>query len=355
MNRLNDRTLRIAGPLVLWLIGTVFFNMDVIFRNEVRLERFIPYGILTLYLSWFSIRWLVLQAQRRYPEIERTQRRIIWIGLTGVPMTMLLVGVRLLLTKYWVFVGEKAWEYGDIPFMAGIGLFYLTIIGAIYEARYFFGAWLKEKIISEELRRSKLEMQLRSLKEQIQPHFLFNSLNSLQALVKANENPKAVQFIGDLAQVYRYLLRSNDEPLIALDKELAFTHAYLGLLKTRFEDGLHLDIAIDPAFRTCYLPSLTLQLLVENAVKHNVVSISKPLTIKIYTRGDGCLTVENKLQRRPRPDVTSDRKGLLTISQKYRLLGHPPIDIQETESVFMVTVPLIHDNSLRKAAAQSPL
>ncbi len=227
--------------------------------------------------------------------------------------------------------------------MFGIGLFYATIIGAIYEARYFFRQWLIEKRASEELRRVKLEMQLRSLKEQVQPHFLFNSLNTLQALVKTNENAKAVRFIGDLAQVYRYLLQSNEQPLITLEDELAFTHAYLGLLKTRFDAGLLVEIAVDPAYRTYRLPPLTLQLLVENAVKHNVVSASRPLTIRIHSNGANRLVVENNLQRRPRSDVASDKKGLLTISQKYRLLGQPDVDIQETEQAFFVTVPLINE------------
>jgi LytS/YehU family sensor histidine kinase len=249
--------------------------------------------------------------------------------------------VRVFLTRYWVFAGRSDWEEGDLLFMFGIGLFYLTIIASIYEARYFFGQWLAEKRASEELRRAKLEMQLSSLKNQVQPHFLFNSLNTLQALVKANENPKAMQFIGDLAQVYRYLLQSNEHPLISLEDELAFTHAYLNLLKTRFDEGLRLDVAIDPAYRSYRLPPLTLQLLVENAVKHNIVSASRPLTIRIHSNGNHTLVIENNVQRRPRSDVASDKKGLLTISQKYRLLGQPDVDIYETEQTFTVKVPLV--------------
>lgn len=341
MNRLNDKTLRIVGPLLLWVVGTVFFNLNTLVEAPVSRWRFVTYGIFTLYLSWFTIRALVVEAQRRYAGLERTRQRIVWLAVLSVPATAGLVLVRLLLTQYYVFAGVGEPDLGDPLFMFGIGLFYATIIGAIYEARYFFRQWLVEKRASEELRRAKLEMQLSSLKGQVQPHFLFNSLNSLQALVKAGENDKAVRFIGDLAQVYRYLLQSNEQTLITLDDELTFTHAYLNLLKTRFDEGLRLDVAIDPTYRTYRLPPLTLQLLVENAVKHNVVSASRPLTIRLYSNGHQTLVVENNLQRRPRSDVASDKKGLLTISQKYRLLGQPDIEIQETGQSFIVTVPLV--------------
>lgn len=342
MNRLNDKTLRIFGPLLLWVVSTVFFNLPTLVNAPVSRWRFITFGIFSLYLSWFTIRALVIEAQRRYAGLERTRQRLIWLAVLSVPATTLLVLARLLIVEYYVFWGIKETDIGDPLFMFGMGLFYVTIIGAIYEARYFFRQWLIEKRASEELSRAKLEMQLSSLKGQVQPHFLFNSLNSLQALVKANENDKAVRFIGDLAQVYRYLLQSNEQTLITLDDELAFTHAYLNLLKTRFGEGLRLDLAINPAYRTYRLPPLTLQLLVENAVKHNVASASRPLTIRLYSNGQPTLVVENNLQRRPRSDVASDKKGLLTISQKYRLLGQPDIEIQETELSFVVRVPLIN-------------
>jgi len=341
MNGLNDKTLRLAGPLILWAVATVFFNLSTLAHATVSPWRFVPYGIVTLYMTWFTVRWLVMQAQRRYAGLERTRQRLIWLGLAGLPVTALLVGARIMLARYWVFANQPDWDTGDIPFMFGIGLFNLAIIVSIYESRYFFRQWLRTKREAEELQRAQLEMQLSSLRSQVQPHFLFNSLNTLQALVKANENPKAMQFIGDLAQVYRYLLQSNDQPLISLESELAFTHAYINLLKTRFEDGLQLDIAINPAYRHYRLPPLTLQLLVENTVKHNVVSATQPLTIRIYDRDEAFLVVENNLQRRPRSDVASDKKGLLTISQKYRLLNQPDVEIHENATTFDVKVPLI--------------
>lgn len=326
---------------MLWAVATLFFNLSTLLQSTISPWRFVPYGIATLYLTWFAVRWLVIQARRRYKGLDHTRQRITWLVVTGVPLTAVLVGVRVLLTRYWIFAGRTDWEEGDLLFMFGIGLFYLTIIASIYESRYFFRQWLAEKSVSEELRRAKLEMQFTSLKNQVQPHFLFNSLNTLQALVKANENPKAMQFIGDLAQVYRYLLQSNQSSLIKLEEELAFTHAYLNLLKTRFDEGLLLRVSIDPTYRTYQIPPLTLQLLVENAVKHNVVSVGKPLTIHIYSQDDQKLAIENNLQRRPRSDVASARQGLLTIHQKYRLLNQPAIDIEETDQVFLVKVPLI--------------
>jgi len=187
-------------------------------------------------------------------------------------------------------------------------------------------------------------MQLDSLKNQVQPHFLFNSLNTLQALVKSNENKTAVRFIGDLSQVYRYLLQSNEQQLISLEKELEFTHAYFGLLKTRFEDGIALEVNVDPAYRHAQIPPLTLQLLVENAVKHNMVSIAKPLHIKIFTNNSGELIVQNNLQCKPNNGMPSSKKGL-NIASKYALLRQPHVQIYEKEEVFEVRVPLIGELS----------
>lgn len=341
MPSLNDKTLRLVGPLVLWAVATVFFNLPTLFNPEVNRLRFVVYGVFSLYLSWFVIRWLVVRGQRRFSGLERTRQRLLWLGAMGVPLTALLVGVRVVLTRYFVFSETENWDPGDLLFMFGIGLFYLTIVGAIYEARYFFRQWLHSKRQAEELQRAQLETQLNLLRTQVQPHFLFNSLNTLQALVNGNENRRAVQFIGDLAQVYRYLMQSNDQPLISLEDELAFTHAYLNLLKTRFDEGLRVEVAVNPAYRSYRLPPLTLQLLVENAVKHNVVSGSRPLTVSIRSNGEPVLEVRNNLQRKPRADVASDRKGLLTITQKYRLLGHDAVSIQETPEAFTVHVPLL--------------
>lgn len=345
MNRLTDKTLLWIGPLILWVLASVFFNLATFFDATVDLRRFIPYGLLTIYLTWFVARWVVLDGQRRYPGLDQVSRRITWLAAGTVPALTFVMLVRVVLTRYWLFAEHPERAAVDWLYTVGINLFYFFLIFSIYESRYFFRQWLREKSQAEALRRANLEIQLQSLKAQVQPHFLFNSLNTLQALVVAEENRKAVRFIGDLAQVYRYLLQANDTLLISLEKELEFTHAYVNLLKTRFDEGLHVEVRVSPAYRTYQLPPLTLQLLIENAVKHNVASAARPLRVEISSNGSPTLLVRNNLQRKARGGVPSDQKGLANIASKYGLLGQAEVLIHETEAAFEVQVPLLNPDA----------
>ncbi len=342
---LNDKKLLFLGPFILWAIATVFFNLPTLCKDNFTAAKFLVTGLLSVYLSWFVGRWLIIGVRQKYPGLEKIRQRLITLGLLSLPAVVVLVIQRLLFFDYFVYAhGPKFdWFHPETLFMIGLNLFYLAIIFAVYESRYFFRQWLISKRQTEELSRANLEMQLDSLKNQVQPHFLFNSLNTLQALVKSNENKTAVRFIGDLSQVYRYLLQSNEQQLISLEKELEFTHAYFGLLKTRFEDGISLEVNINPIFRHTQIPPLTLQLLVENAVKHNVVSTSKPLNIKIFTSENGDLVVQNNLQCKPNNSMPSSKKGLMNIASKYALLRQPHVQIYEKEDIFEVRVPLIRE------------
>ena len=192
----------------------------------------------------------------------------------------------------------------------------------------------------QSLQHEVAEMQMRALQAQLSPHFLFNSLNSLSALI-ADEPTKAERFVDELSSVYRYLLQASDRELTSLCMEMKFINSYYHLLKTRYGQGIRLEIAIDNAYQECLLPPLTLQLLIENAVKHNIVSPTNPLTIKIFTDSQNLLVVRNNLQRKGLNRFSSTKKGLQNINMKYRLLNQPTIDIYESDEAFDVIVPLI--------------
>src|SRR5207302_10574389 len=132
---------------------------------------------------------------------------------------------------------------------------------------------------------------------QINPHFLFNSLSSLSSLI-ADDHKRAEKFVDELASVYRYLLQTNEKELTTLAKELEFINAYFHLLKTRFSDGIQMELNVDNKYDDFLLPPLTLQILLENAVKHNVILPDKPLIIKVYTDEADNLIVLNNLQKK---------------------------------------------------------
>jgi hypothetical protein len=233
------------------------------------------------------------------------------------------------------------------PLFLLYGLFYTFLFGvlvaAFYEFLFYMEAWKKATQEAEELKKINLMIQLESLKNQVKPHFLFNSLNTLTALVEKDTN-QAVKFISELAQVYRYLLQSNEKELIPLNQELQFTQAYFFLLRTRFGEGISMEVEIAESLQNCLIPPLTLQILVENAMKHNQVSARKPLTVTIRSEAGAWLEVRNNLQPK-RVAAPSSGMGLSNIAAKYKILNQPDIQVLKEADYFLVKVPLINPTS----------
>lgn len=194
---------------------------------------------------------------------------------------------------------------------------------------------------AEQLEKENLTAQLGALKNQVNPHFLFNSLSILSALVD-RDPALAKQFIQHLAQAYRYTLEQRDHDLVPLGTELEFIETYAFLLQLRFADKFVLHLTIPPAAYQRYrLAPLTLQLLVENAVKHNQMSGAHPLCVSISLAGEELL-VQNTLQRRPTTyAIDSTGVGLANIRNRYRLLTPRPIDARESDGQFVVRIPLL--------------
>lgn len=198
---------------------------------------------------------------------------------------------------------------------------------------------LEAELAVGRLQQEKMAVQLRALQSQVNPHFLFNSLNTLSSLIE--ESPRqAGQFVDELSSVYRYLLRANDMPLTTLGAELDFIRSYYHLLQTRHGAGIDLRIEVEDRYLATQLPPLTLQLLVENAVKHNVVLPDQPLTIHLSTDGAHRLLVSNNIQRKP-ARALSNGVGLSNILTKYGMLNQPAPAIEDDGREFRVTLPLV--------------
>ena len=188
----------------------------------------------------------------------------------------------------------------------------------------------------EQLTRQNLQNELSALKNQINPHFLFNSLNSLNSLVRGNT--EATKFVNKLSFMYRYILQSGDQDLVSLKEELKFLDSYLFLIKTRYRDKFSVEINIDEQWLNYTIPVLSLQLLVENAVKHNEISKSNPLEVRLYVE-DNAIVVENIIKPRT-TFVESTGKGLANISKRYQMLKQQDISISKQDNIFKVKLPL---------------
>lgn len=226
-----------------------------------------------------------------------------------------------------------SWIIKSLPFT----LLTSSIISLIFTAIGFFNAWKQSLIQSEKLKAEMMAYKYESLRNQINPHFLFNSLNVLSDLVY-DDQAMAVKFIQQLSDLFRYVLDSRDKELVPLNDELEFIHSYTFLLKTRYEEKLNIEINVQPKADD-YIVPMTLQLLIENAVKHNEVSAAFPLRI-IVSRKEGLLEVENSLKPKNIGDELK-KTGLKNISQQFAFFSEQPIKIITTDERFVVRVPIL--------------
>lgn len=189
------------------------------------------------------------------------------------------------------------------------------------------------------LEESSVNAQYRALQNQLNPHFLFNSLNTLIAEIEYNPS-NAVTFTRYLSDVYRYILQCQDHQIVTLKSELDFLDAYVFLQKVRLGECIEINSSIPERFLYCYLPPLTVQLLVENIFKHNVINFSNPMHIELYVEEEtNLLCVKNKVRRKQGTPVSG--RGLQNLSQRYNLLAEQSIVVQDDEDFFLVKVPLL--------------
>ncbi|GAB4034416.1 sensor histidine kinase [Spirosoma gilvum] len=347
MNVFTDRKLRIIGPFVLFLVGTLFFRLDwYLERSTGRLIRSDLIALTAGYICWNVTRWAVMRLQKRYPGLDNTRKRLIWMAVLLPVLVNFAWLIRQVAHMAFNNLQYLTQTLPDYTYSIGIQIFYHFVYYIIYEGGYVLREWQQAYERNERLKKAKLRHQLDTLKSQINPHFLFNSLNSLSMLIY--DSPRQAEvFVDELSSVYRYLLRANDQELTTLNRELQFIRSYFQLLKTRYGAGVDLSISVDEDLMEHSLPPLTLQLLVENAVKHNIILPGRPLVIKIQTVED-TLVVQNNLQRKTTA-VLSNKVGLAHIAAKYKLLGQRNITIQEDNGLFVITLPLLATQPESKA------
>lgn len=212
---------------------------------------------------------------------------------------------------------------------------FLNCVNAIY---YFMEKFKNAEIKAEQFKKASIEAQFEALRNQINPHFLFNCLNALSNLVYKDADTSA-KFISQLSYVYRYLLYSQERKIVSLAEELEFMDAYLYLLKIRFGENIFINKNIQTDVEKFHIAPATLQMLIENAIKHNVVSGKAPLKIEI-TSLNGSITVANNLQEK-KVKEPSAYVGLKNIKKRYEFLSNKPVEIKKTDSEFIVKVPLV--------------
>jgi LytS/YehU family sensor histidine kinase len=213
-----------------------------------------------------------------------------------------------------------------------------VVVNGIFIIGFFIEQWKISLVRAERLEKEKTQVQFDNLKNQLNPHFLFNALTSLNSLIFENQG-LASQFLQHLSKVYRYVLQNKDKNFVTVQTELDFIQNYVFLLRTRFEVALTITFRIDDHSKDKAIVPVTLQILIENALKHNIVDKDRPLSIRIETN-DEYLVVSNNLQVRKLVE-TSNKQGLDNLKSLYAFLTDKPVRIESNEGQFSVSVPLV--------------
>lgn len=224
--------------------------------------------------------------------------------------------------------------------VVGVFFFFVTLLLVFIDLGiHLLDKWRISQAEIERFKKANLETQFEMLRTQVNPHFLFNSLNTLSSLIYENQDT-ASNYVREMSSVYRYILEKRKSDIVTLREELNFTESYVFMLSLRFEDKIKFELNIDSRFHDKVVAPLTLQILIENAVKHNVVSQKKPLTIQIFTRNDNTLVVKNNLQAKANNSYSTGI-GLDNIKNRLKILTDREMVVEKTETDFIVTVPLL--------------
>lgn len=295
--------------------------------------------------SWQFLTWIAITLRERLPEEKDDFRRVLFaiflfVLITGLVNTLL----------YWFY--DKT-DFLNCEFNAANYRMLLVIsaslnvfVAFLHEGVLRFEKWKSTIIENEQLKKEYMRSQLLGLKSQINPHFLFNSLNSLSSLINEDEK-EAEKFLDEMSKVYRYLLRNNEEELVALQTELSLIQSYFYLLKVRHGKSLELEIEVTEADRQKMIPPLTLQMLLENVLNSNVSTKDRPILIQILSSGADRLEIRNNVARKH--DDPKISENMQNITKKFRLLCQREVEVVENGGQSIIRIPLIHESQMKVA------
>lgn len=325
---------------VLWVI---FLILNVLnggeFPKTDRLAVNFVYTMVYTFVIYLSNAALFIFLDKKFAEERFSLKRLIIGFSSSIPLTVLMIFILRLVDE--VLISKIS--FGDFLKTQTFGSYFQTIIttiiiSLIIHVIYLYKTYQETRLKEQKVIAGTANARFESLKNQIDPHFLFNSLNVLSSLIEENPD-NAQKFTASLSKIYRYVLEQKDKELVSLEEELSFAKTYMNLLKMRFENSISYDVVSNLEIQEAKVVPLSLQLLLENTIKHNIVSENKPLSIKIYIEKN-YLVVENNLQKK---EVLSDRRGvgLQNIVNRYALISERKVLVEQTNEFFKVKIPIL--------------
>ncbi|MCH2197397.1 MAG: histidine kinase [Flavobacteriales bacterium] len=327
----DDRIMVLVGiPVVAFIIPPLFFGQ----RYGSLLQFCEQWGPSMFFSSllWIGNRQILIELRRKFLKKDKEKER--------VSLTILLVITFTSLVNFIGFIvapEEHRLEMQGQGF--GAGLFITLFCITLYEAIWSSSRLRVSRSEAEKLKRENLQSQLSMLKSQVNPHFLFNSLNTLSSIIP--EDPeRSVKFVQKLSNVYRCILEIRDKEVVTLAEEFNCIESYIYLLDTRFGASLKFDIQLEEKDKEQFVVPLSLQILIENAIKHNVVSRKRPLTIEIFANDEGNLVVRNNLQLKDQ-EMEGTGTGIENIDNRFKLVSEEALEVIQTSEHFTVVLPLL--------------
>ena len=331
----------IIGGLIYFVFMAIFFFMgkfDQGFSYERAWEEFyvnMIFAVILYMVNAYWIEFLLVKYKHQF-----YQRRRFLLGIVG---NVVLSVAGIFVSRFIVSVGIDAISVSEFLLGERLEYYKVSLLLAIFISLIFYVAWYfkfrqESKVKEQKIIAGTASAKFDALKNQLDPHFLFNSLNVLTSLIE--EAPeKAQKFTTSLSKVYRYVLEQKNKDLVSVDEELAFAKTYVRLLIMRFEGSIVFDIPEKADNPEARIIPLSLQLLLENAVKHNIVTQKRPLKIRVYEE-NGMLCVTNNLQEKQVVRKSSG-VGLRNIQQRYSILSTREVQIEKSSSEFTVKLPVL--------------
>ena len=327
-----NRNLLILIPLVgILIVGIFLISYGV--TDAGRSVQFLVHGIVITSGLWLGCMSIVTFLWRKFPWEKAPYKHLI------IEIVFILV-YTVAFSSFLYYIEIKFWHIHEVEYL-GMEIFttilITLLITSIHESVFFYQQWKYNFSKSVRLEKDNIEARYEALKAQINPHFLFNSLNSLTSMV--GDNKQVVEYIQDLSGLLRYMMNSGEKELVPLQDELEITNSYISVQMTRFSGSLEIHVNVPENLHKQFIPPLTLQTLVENCIKHNVISREKPLRIDIRADNES-LSVINNLQKKLVADSTG--QGLNNIRGRYSFFTTKEIKVEEREGYFKVTVPWLN-------------
>ncbi|MEM7110069.1 MAG: histidine kinase [Bacteroidota bacterium] len=289
-------------------------------------------------LLWLGNRLITRQFNRYFPWLKYGTKRFYTHLAVGIIYSLIIMNLTYVVFKVLLTADPPVYE--QIIVMNTFGLAIFIPLFSIYFSIHFLNQWKESELVAEKFKKETVHAELVSLKNHLDPHFLFNNLNILSSLID-KDTGLSKDFLDKFAEVYRVILKSKDEDLISLEEELQFIESYIYLLKTRFEDNIKFNVDIKPEDQFKMLPPLTLQMLVENAIKHNIISEKRPLQVTIRSASDDFLEVVNSLFKKPDELGEVGGSGLNNIRKRYTYFSEAELEVIESTETFTVKIPLL--------------